>query len=204
MPWAKSQSNYYPNLLAAVAERLGFALETPLNRLTEEQWHGLVYGTDGPVRFHYINVFDQAKVYNAPFEGLLAYFERRYKESSSDYVRQEIETFMSERPCPVCHGKRLRPEALAVKMGDFDRRVYPDDGAGRAEFLEACSCPKGTADCPADFERDPGAFRVSDQCRAGLPDPGPGRRDLIRRGSAADQAGDPNRLQPHRGTLCFG
>lgn len=117
VPWAKSQSNYYPNLLAAVAERLGFALETPLNRLTEEQWHGLVYGTDGPVRFHYINVFDQAKVYNAPFEGLLAYFERRYKESSSDYVRQEIETFMSERPCPVCHGKRLRPEALAVKMG---------------------------------------------------------------------------------------
>lgn len=116
-PWAKSSSDYYPNLLAAVADNLGFDLDTPLRRLTEEQWQGLCYGTATPVCFRYHNVFEQPKQYNAPFEGLGPYFARRYRESSSDYVRGEIEGYMSERPCPVCAGKRLRPEALAVKVG---------------------------------------------------------------------------------------
>ncbi len=132
LPWAKSQSNYYPNLMEAVAQTLGFTMETPLDQVTEEQWNGLVHGTEKAVRFQYINVFDQAKVYNAPFEGLITYFERRHKESSSDYVRQEIETFMSEKPCPVCKGQRLRPEALAVKVGgisidQFTRMTVADE-----------------------------------------------------------------------------
>jgi excinuclease ABC subunit A len=117
-PWAKSQSNYYPNMLQAVSKALGFTMDTPLEQLTEEQWQGLLYGTEKPIQFRYIGIFDQDKVFNAPFEGLIPYFERRYKESSSDYVRNEMEGYMSERPCPVCHGKRLKPEVLAVKVGE--------------------------------------------------------------------------------------
>ncbi|MDA8229295.1 MAG: excinuclease ABC subunit UvrA, partial [Desulfitobacterium hafniense] len=116
-PWAKSASSFYPKMLESVAEQLGFSMETPVEELTEKQWKGLLYGTDQPVKFRYINVFDQPKIYNAVFEGLVPYFERRYKESSSDYVRTEIEAYMSEKPCPACKGKRLKPEALAVKVG---------------------------------------------------------------------------------------
>lgn len=117
IPWAKSASNYYPQLLEAVSSGLGFTMETPLSDLSEEQWHQFLYGTETPVRFKYYNVFDQLKTYNAPFEGLIPYFERRHRESTSDMVRTEIEGYMSERPCPVCQGKRLKPEALAVTVG---------------------------------------------------------------------------------------
>lgn len=118
-PWAKSQSSYYPAMMSAASEALGFTMDTPLEQLTDEQWKGLLYGIDKPIKFHYMNVFDQPKVYSAPFEGLLPYFERRHRESTSDYVRAEMENFMSERPCPACGGKRLKPEALAVKVGEI-------------------------------------------------------------------------------------
>ncbi|WP_206811138.1 excinuclease ABC subunit UvrA [Paradesulfitobacterium ferrireducens] len=118
-PWARSVSDYYPNLLEGVAQVLGFSMDTPVKDFTEEQWQGLLHGTKVPVRFRYVNVFDQPKIYHAPFEGLIPYFERRYRESSSDAVRTEIEQYMSERPCPVCQGRRLKPEALAVKVGDM-------------------------------------------------------------------------------------
>lgn len=118
-PWAKSQSSYYPLMMAAASAGLNFTMDTPLDQLSEEQWKGLLYGIDKPIKFSYMNVFDQPKVYHAPFEGIIPYFERRHKESTSDYVRTEMESLMSERPCPACRGKRLKPEALAVKVGEL-------------------------------------------------------------------------------------
>lgn len=117
-PWAKSQSNYYPSMLQAVSQALGFTMDTPLDQLNDEQWQGLLHGTDQPIQFRYNSIFDQPKIFNAPFEGLVPYFERRYKESSSDYVRTEMEGYMSECPCPVCQGKRLKPEVLAITVGE--------------------------------------------------------------------------------------
>lgn len=116
VPWAKSSSSYYPALLQGLAEKFGFSLDTPIQDLTPEQWEALVNGSDIPIKFSYYNVFDEHKNWKAPFEGLLPYFNRRYKESSSDYVRNEIEGYMTEKPCPACQGKRLKPEALAVKI----------------------------------------------------------------------------------------
>ena len=116
-PWAKSSSNYYPKMMEAVAQNLNFSMNTPLEDLNENQWKGLLYGTDTPIRFQYQNIFDQMKTYNTNFEGLIPYFGRRYRESTSDLVRAEIEGYMSEHPCPECLGKRLKPEALAVKVG---------------------------------------------------------------------------------------
>lgn len=117
VPWAKSASTYYPKMMEAVAENLGFSLDTPLNELDATQWQELLHGTKTPIRFRYYNIFDQLKTYNAPFEGLIPHFARRHRESTSDMVRTEIEQYMSERPCPKCEGKRLKPEALAVKIG---------------------------------------------------------------------------------------
>ncbi|GAB6153288.1 excinuclease ABC subunit UvrA [Desulfosporosinus burensis] len=116
-PWAKSTSNYYPKMMGAVAQNLNFEMDTPLKDLTESQWQGLLYGTETPITFQYQNIFDQLKTYHTNFEGLVPYFGRRYRESTSDMVRSEIEGYMSERPCPECQGKRLKPEALAVKVG---------------------------------------------------------------------------------------
>ena len=116
-PWAKSTSSYYPKMMEAVALNLGFGMDTPLKELNESQWKGLLHGTETPIRFQYQNIFDQLKTYNTNFEGLVPYFGRRYRESTSDMVRVEIEGYMSEHPCPECQGKRLKPEALAVKVG---------------------------------------------------------------------------------------
>lgn len=116
-PWAKSTSTYYPKMMEAAAQNLKFDMNTPLRDLNEEQWKGLLYGTSTPITFQYQNIFDQLKTYNTTFEGLVPLFTRRYRESTSDMVRAEIEGYMSERPCPECKGKRLKPEALAVKVG---------------------------------------------------------------------------------------
>ncbi len=118
-PWAKSVSTYYPKMLKAVSENLLFEMDTPLKELSEEQVDGLLYGTKTPIRFHYNNIFDQPKVYSAPFEGLIPYLERRHREASSDAVRTEIEQYMSQHACPACKGRRLKPEALAVTIGDL-------------------------------------------------------------------------------------
>ncbi|UWG97155.1 excinuclease ABC subunit UvrA [Dehalobacter sp. DCM] len=116
VPWAKSSSSYYPALLQGLSEKFGFSLDTPIRDFTPEQWEALVNGSDIPIKFSYYNVFDEQKYWKAPFEGLIPYFNRRYKESSSDYVRNEIEGYMTEKSCPSCQGKRLKPEALAVKI----------------------------------------------------------------------------------------
>ncbi len=116
-PWAKSTSSYYPKMMEAVALNLGYEMDTPMTALNENQWKGLLYGTNTPITFQYHNIFDQLKTFNTRFEGLVSYFGRRYRESTSEMVRLEIESYMSENPCPECHGKRLKPEALAVKVG---------------------------------------------------------------------------------------
>jgi len=133
-PWAKSSSNYYPKMMEAVAQNLNFSMNTPLEDLNENQWKGLLYGTDTPIRFQYQNIFDQMKTYNTNFEGLIPYFGRRYRESTSDLVRAEIEGYMSEHPCPECLGKRLKPEALAVKVGGISI-----DDLSRLSISEAIS-----------------------------------------------------------------
>ncbi|WP_018212120.1 excinuclease ABC subunit UvrA [Desulfitobacterium hafniense] len=125
VPWAKSQSSYYPAMMAAVSEALGFTMDTPLAELSEEQWKGLLYGIEKPIKYTFMSFFDdKPKIHSGPFEGLIPFFERRYKESTSDYVRTEIENFMSEHDCPSCKGKRLKPEALAVTVGELSIDDY--------------------------------------------------------------------------------
>lgn len=133
-PWAKSTSTYYPKMIEAVANNLGFRMDTPLQELNESQWKGLLYGTESTITFQYQNIFDQLKTYNTTFEGLVPLFGRRYRESTSDMVRSEIEGYMSEHPCPECQGKRLKPEALAVKVGGISI-----DDLSRLPITEAIS-----------------------------------------------------------------
>lgn len=118
-PWRKgSASDFYPKMLAAVAKLADIDMDTPWKSLPKKDRDFILYGGDHPdLRFTYTNLFKEKKTYRKPFEGLIPNLDRRYKSSTSDYVQQEIESYMISKTCTHCHGHRLRPEALAVTVG---------------------------------------------------------------------------------------
>ena len=119
-PWAKSTSPYYGQTLDALAEHFGFRTAAPWGTLPEAARAVVLYGSGKQaVRFAYDDGLRKYAV-NKPFEGVIPNLERRYKESESDAVREEISRFMSATPCASCSGKRLKPEALAVKVAMSD------------------------------------------------------------------------------------
>ncbi|MBV9837042.1 MAG: excinuclease ABC subunit UvrA, partial [Solirubrobacterales bacterium] len=114
-PWAVSASNYYDQLTQAIAERYDVDLETPWQDLAEGSREFFLYGTNGDrVQVSYRNRFGRRRSYATRFEGIVPNLERRYRETESDFSREKIEEYMTLRPCPECHGARLRPESRAV------------------------------------------------------------------------------------------
>ncbi|MDD3337924.1 MAG: excinuclease ABC subunit UvrA [Lachnospiraceae bacterium] len=109
-------------ILDALAEEYGFSLETPFKKYPKKIKDILIYGTNGQeVKVHYKGQRGEG-VYDIAFEGLIKNVERRYRETFSDASKQEYETFMRITPCPDCHGQRLKPEALAVTVGN--KNIY--------------------------------------------------------------------------------
>lgn len=106
------------HILEGLAAHYGFDPHTPVRDLTPEHLDLILYGTGTTrVAFSYRDSVSRRRRYTAPFEGVLAHLDRRHRETTSDYIRAEIEQFMRTRPCPDCGGARLKPEALAVKVG---------------------------------------------------------------------------------------
>jgi excinuclease ABC subunit A len=123
LPWSKfgSGSTWYTSQLEAVAKEYGFSLNTPWKKLEPEQRKVLLHGTgEQEITFSYENRQGQRRQHRRIFEGVIPNLERRFRESSSDSMREEIGQYMSDRPCPVCKGARLRPEALAVTVGGYN------------------------------------------------------------------------------------
>jgi excinuclease ABC subunit A len=115
-PWAKSSSPYYGQTLDALAKHFGFSLSKPWGDLPEKARNVILYGSGKEeVAFQYDDGLRSYKV-SKPFEGVIINLERRYKETDSDWAREEIGRFMGETPCHACAGDRLKPEALAVKI----------------------------------------------------------------------------------------
>ncbi len=114
-PWAVSASEYYEQLTQAISERYEIDLETPWQKLPEEQRDFFLYGTGGD-RFQvaYRNRFGRRRNYSTAFEGIVKGLEKRYRETESELIKTKIEEYMTLRPCPECHGARLRPESRAV------------------------------------------------------------------------------------------
>ncbi|EKP94621.1 excinuclease ABC subunit UvrA [Thermaerobacter subterraneus] len=117
VPWSRGTSNYYPQLLMAVARHFGVDWEAPLEEAGEEFIRVLLYGTPEPIRFRYENRYGRVRDRYVQFDGVVANLERRYREATTDFQREEIEQYMSAHPCPACRGARLRPESLAVTVG---------------------------------------------------------------------------------------
>jgi len=119
-PWASMAKNdsYFAHLLDAVAERYGFSSDQPWRELSPEQRHVLLYGSGADaILVKYKNQLGKTRTHETTFEGIIPNLERRYNETSSESIRETIERYMAATPCPVCEGKRLRPESLAVTMG---------------------------------------------------------------------------------------
>ncbi|WP_060788270.1 excinuclease ABC subunit UvrA [Geobacillus zalihae] len=117
-PWEPQSSQYYPQLLEAVCRHYGIPMDVPVKDLPKEQLDKILYGSGGePIYFRYTNDFGQVREQYIAFEGVIPNVERRYRETSSDYIREQMEKYMAEQPCPTCQGYRLKKESLAVLVG---------------------------------------------------------------------------------------
>jgi len=119
VPWAVGGSGFYESVIQAIADRYEIPTDVPWRELTQEQQDWFLYGTDGDkVYVAYRNKMGRRRSYMIAFEGIVSSLQRRYRETDSSTQRERIEEYMSFRPCPVCKGARLKPEVLAVTVGD--------------------------------------------------------------------------------------
>ncbi|AST96732.1 excinuclease ABC subunit A [Niallia circulans] len=117
-PWEPTSSNYYPQLLQAVCDHFGIDMDVPFEKLPAAQQQILLEGSGKEkIFFRYENDFGRVHEHTIVFEGVLANVARRYRETSSDYIREQMEMYMSQKKCPTCKGYRLKKEALAVFVG---------------------------------------------------------------------------------------
>ncbi|MCL0103291.1 excinuclease ABC subunit UvrA, partial [Dehalococcoidia bacterium] len=143
LPWAKSgSSNWYASQINDLACRYGFSTRVPVKKLTEEHLALILYGERGePVK---VRTRFGIREHFTGFEGVIPNMERRYRETESDFVRSDIERYMSSRSCPVCQGQRLKPESLAVTIEG--RNIYQVTSFSIAEALEWVELLEGSGD----------------------------------------------------------
>ena len=115
------RSVYYYQMLCAVAEHFGFSVDIPLRKLTKKQQGYILNGSGSEsINFHYVNSRGDTVIKNHTFEGVLPNLERRYHETDSQMVRDELAKLLSVQPCPACEGSRLRKEARNVFIDDHN------------------------------------------------------------------------------------
>ena len=138
-PWAKSSSPYYTQTLAALGKHYKFTLDTKWKDLPKKTQDAILHGSgDTEIRFSYD---DGARAYETkrPFEGIITNLERRYRETDSEWAREEIARYFTDVPCEACSGYRLKPEALCVKIGE--RHI------GEVSDLSVKAAARGSARC---------------------------------------------------------
>jgi excinuclease ABC subunit A len=114
-PWEPTSSQYYPQLLACICDHYGIDMDIPVKDIPEDLMDKILYGSGKEkIHFRYENDFGQIRDNQIEFEGIMRNVERRYKETSSDYIREQMEKYMAQMPCPTCKGYRLKKESLAV------------------------------------------------------------------------------------------
>ncbi len=139
VPWSVGNSSFYESVIQAIADGYEIDLDKPWGELPEEQQNLFLYGTEGErVYVTYRNRMGRKRSYMLAFEGIVPSLERRYRETDSSQQRERIEEYMSFRPCPVCHGARLKPEVLAVTVGERNIHEFTKQSVTRAiEFVDS-------------------------------------------------------------------
>lgn len=113
--WEPISSNYYPSLLKSVCSHYDIDMNIPVKKIPKKQMDIILYGSGKEyIQFHYVNDFGKERNNQIQFEGVMNNVARRYKETSSDFIRETLEKYMRQKACPACDGYRLKEEALAV------------------------------------------------------------------------------------------
>lgn len=115
-PWRPGSQGYYQQLQLAVAGHFNIDMDIPFEKLPEEQQKLLLWGSSERIPFSYEDAYGRTHKYNVRFEGAVPNLERRYRETTSDQIREDMESYMSHNPCPECGGSRLKPASLAVTV----------------------------------------------------------------------------------------
>ncbi|PSB22114.1 excinuclease ABC subunit UvrA [Phormidesmis priestleyi ULC007] len=118
-PWSDKDNTYYLSLICSVADAFKFDIQTPWEKLAPEHQQVLLHGSKDPIWIEADSRYRESKGYNRRYEGALPLLERQYQESSSDLYKQKLEQYLIDQPCDDCQGKRLKPEAIAVRLGQF-------------------------------------------------------------------------------------
>ena len=124
-PWSRDSAVYYQALVEAAARHYGIPIDVPWRELSRKQQDIILYGGKRNETFtvRYVNQYGRTRQFQTSYEGIIPNLQRRYKETTSEFIRAEVlERYMTQRPCPTCGGKRLRPEALAVTIQD--KNIY--------------------------------------------------------------------------------
>jgi excinuclease ABC subunit A len=135
-PWSDKDNTYYLSLLCSVAEAYGFDIQTPWKKLTAKQQHILLHGSDDAIWIEVDSRYQtkDRKGYSRQYEGALNILERQYRENASDTYKAKLEQYLVDQPCNVCGGLRLRPESLAVRIGQY--RIHEFTAASIRECLK--------------------------------------------------------------------
>ena len=117
-PWNPISSNYYPQMLEQAMIQFGIDMDTPFSNLSQEEKDLVLYGSKGKeFHFHYENEFGGVRDIEIPFEGVVNNIHRRFRETNSDFTRNQMRSYMNELTCATCHGYRLNDQALSVRVG---------------------------------------------------------------------------------------
>ncbi|WP_010314146.1 excinuclease ABC subunit UvrA [Synechococcus sp. CB0205] len=131
-PWAEKDNSYYFSLLYSVGEAFGFEIKTPWNELTEDQHDVLLNGSREPIPIQADSRYKKNQTYLRPFEGILPILERQLRDASGESIRQKLEKYLELVPCSTCHGLRLKPEALAVRVGPYRIHELTNSSVGES------------------------------------------------------------------------
>jgi excinuclease ABC subunit A len=150
LPWQKSggTAQYRMAIIEGLSRRFKFSLDTPVKDLPKKAIEALLRGTEEPLRLTYENRSGQRRSYEYEWEGIIPWLERQHRDTTSEFVKADIEKYMSERPCQVCKGRRLKPEALAVTI--LGKNIVDVTGLTVSEALEWVS----------GLEREKGGLKV--------------------------------------------
>jgi excinuclease ABC subunit A len=118
-PWSDKDNTYYFSLLYSLGQAFGFEIQTAWEQLTPDQQDVILHGSDEKIYIEADSRYHDKKGYYRRYEGVLPMLERQYKEASSDLYKQKLEQYLVDQACEVCGGDRLKPEALAVRVGQF-------------------------------------------------------------------------------------
>ncbi len=204
-PWAKSSSPYYTQTLMALGKHYKFTLDTKWKDLPKKTQDAILYGSgDTEIRFSYddgMRAYDTKRA----FEGVITNLERRFRETESDWAREEIARYFTDVPCEACKGYRLKPEALCVKVGGLHIGEVSEmsvKGAARwfTELPQRLTA-EAERDRRARAQGNPRAAEIPGRCRARISDAGARLRHAVRRREPAHPARLADRLRPDRRAL---